>query len=98
MLQAPLAVRPRYANAMGVAELSAAAQVERLDPAHLEQLVPTACSDEERVAIVMRYNDADSLPKAVNAGAIVTEPDATLVQIMHDGIKVLAGGYHGAWM
>jgi hypothetical protein len=38
------------------------------------------------------------LPKVANAGAVIEQPNGTLVQIMHNGIKVLAGGYYGEWM
>jgi len=76
----------------------AAALLAGLDPHLLETLVPPARSDEERTAMTARCRDADILPKVANAGAVLREPDGTSVQIMYNGIKVLAGGYHGAWM
>jgi FkbM family methyltransferase len=78
--------------------VSAVAQVEQYNPHRLEDLVPIARTLEERVAIAMRCRDADVLPKVANAGVVIKQRDGTLVQIMHNGIKVLAGGYYGAWM
>ena len=56
------------------------------------------CTAEERILIATRCRDADVLPKVENAGAIILQPDGTTVQIMHNGLKVLAGGYYGLWM
>ncbi len=78
--------------------LSVVAQVERLDPRRLEALVPLIRTPEERTAITARCRDADVLPKVADAGAVVRAPDGTMVQIMHNGVRVLAGGYYGAWM
>ncbi len=78
--------------------LSVVAQVERLDPRRLEALVPLIRTPEERTAITARCRDADVLPKVADAGAVVREPDGTMVQIMHNGVRVLAGGYYGGWM
>lgn len=68
------------------------------DPRLLEAQVPMICTLEERTLIATRCRDADVLPKVANAGAVLTEPDGTRVQIMHNGVKVLAGGYYGDWM
>ncbi len=78
--------------------LSVVAQVERLDPRRLEALVPLIRTQNERTAITARCRDADVLPKVADAGAVVRQPDGTMVQIMHNGVRVLAGGYYGAWM
>jgi len=78
--------------------LSAAAQVEALDPHKLEDLVPVLRSTDERILMATLCRDADVLPRVANAGAVVSQLDGTVVQIMHNGIKVLAGGYYGAWM
>lgn len=51
----------------------------------------------ERFVMTVSCRDSDVLPKVVDAGYI-TEHDGMKVQIMHNGIKVLAGGYHGDWM
>ena len=68
------------------------------DPRHLEAQVPAMCTLEERVLIAMRCRDADVLPKVANAGAVIRMADGTAVQIMHNGVKVLAGAYYGDWM
>jgi FkbM family methyltransferase len=41
--------------------------------------------------------DTAAIPKVPDAGAVQQEPDGTRVQIMHNGIKVLADGYYGDW-
>jgi FkbM family methyltransferase len=73
-------------------------QIEAFDPQHLEVSVPVMRSPEERTRIATLCRDADVLPRVPNAGAVVQQEDGTLVQIMHNGIKVLAGGYYGDWM
>jgi FkbM family methyltransferase len=80
------------------AGLSAAAQVGQLAPRSLESLIPVIRTLEDRVLMATRCRDADGVPKVPNAGAIVIEPDGNRVQIMHNGVKVIAGGYYGDWM
>jgi len=41
--------------------------------------------------------DCDAIPKVADAGRTIATPDATY-QLMHNGVKVISGGYHGAWM
>jgi FkbM family methyltransferase len=41
--------------------------------------------------------DSDAIPKVANAGEILTE-NGRDIQVMHNGVRVLAGGYHGDWM
>ena len=45
-----------------------------------------------------RCRDADSVPKVVEAGAIHLDPNGRRIQTMHNGIRVVADGYYGAWM
>jgi FkbM family methyltransferase len=45
-----------------------------------------------------RCRDTDALPKVRDAGTIRQEPDGTRVQIMYNGLRVLADGYCGPWM
>ena len=78
--------------------LSVVAQVEQLDPRRLEALVPLLRTPAERTAITARCRDADVLPKVADAGAVIRRPDGTMVRIMHNGVRALAGGYHGGWM
>src|SRR6187402_2833299 len=57
--------------------LSAATQVEPLDPHRLEALVPVSRTMEERALITQRCRDADALPRVANAGAVVRQADGT---------------------
>ena len=47
--------------------------------------------------MTMRCRDCDSLPKVAEAGRVQQE-EGQVVQIMHNGLRVVAGGYHGDWM
>jgi FkbM family methyltransferase len=48
-----------------------------------------------RIELTASCRDCDGLPKVAGAGQI----DASAgVQIMHNGIRVVAGGYYGDWM
>lgn len=55
---------------------------------------PMQLSVEERAAMTISCNDTEELPRVKNAGAVRTEKGKK-VQIMHNGIKVIAGGYYG---
>ena len=44
-----------------------------------------------------RCGDSDVIPRVANAGSLEAFEGRT-VQIMHNGVRVLAGGYHGDWM
>lgn len=50
-----------------------------------------------RVEMTVGCRDCDGLPKVADAGAIV-ERDGERWQVMHNGLRVPAGGYHGDWM
>jgi FkbM family methyltransferase len=50
-----------------------------------------------RIEMTASCHDCDLIPKVPNAGQIVTERGER-VQIMHNGLRVLAGGYYGDWM
>lgn len=52
---------------------------------------------DARIAMAQRCRDCDDLPKAQRAGEVVIDDDGIPVQIMHNGLRVLAGGYCGAW-
>jgi hypothetical protein len=64
----------------------------------LEFLVPVIGTSEERTLMTLRCRDADSIPKVARAGEVIDDPGGMRVQIMHNGLKVLAGGYYGDWM
>jgi len=66
--------------------------------ANFENGVPPTLSVEGRVAMTARCRDCDPLPKVEHAGQIFFADDGTPVQIMHNGLRMLAGGYHGGWM
>ena len=53
-------------------------------------------SFQERVDITSSCTDCDVLPKVENAGCVIENNPS--YQIMHNGIKVSLGGYHGHWM
>jgi hypothetical protein len=49
---------------------------------------------EERVEITCLCRDTEDIPKVSDAGKTLVF-DGQRVQIMHEGTKVIAGGYHG---
>jgi len=55
---------------------------------------PMHMTVEERAAMTVSCSDCDDIPKAQNAGKVVTK-NGQKVQIMHNGLTVLAGGYYG---
>lgn len=54
-------------------------------------------NDTERAALTQTCHDADYLPKVKDAGKVITSGKDRF-QIMHNGLKVVADGYYGAWM
>lgn len=68
------------------------------DPHRLEQQVAPAMSVEDRIAMATRCRDADPVRKVADAGRVIARKGTQPIQIMHNGIRVVAGGYHGAWM
>lgn len=62
------------------------------------QITEPICRDMRfRIEMTASCHDCDLIPKVPNAGQIVTERGER-VQIMHNGLRVLAGGYYGDWM
>jgi len=59
---------------------------------------PIALSTEERIAMATFCRDADPIPKVHDTGMVLPHPSGDRVQIMHNGLKVLADGYCGRWM
>src|SRR5690242_10902126 len=57
-----------------------------------------ACSLEDRIDIAARARDCDDLPKAGRSGEVITEADGARVQVMHNGLRVLADAFEGTWM
>jgi hypothetical protein len=71
-------------------------------PQLVEWLAPVRIADlpgpaQARIAITLACRDCDVIPKAPNAGRIYSH-EGELVQIMHDGSRIVAGGYYGDWM
>lgn len=58
---------------------------------------PLAMTEAERARMTISCRDSDNIPKVASAGQIV-EIDGQRVQIMHNGLRVVAGGYYGDWM
>ncbi len=50
-----------------------------------------------RVSMTLRCRDSDPIPKVSMAGEVI-DHGAWMVQVMHDGTLVVAGGYYGDWM
>lgn len=53
---------------------------------------------EERIAMAVRCRDCDPVPKVAEAGQVFDGEDGQRIQVMHNGLKVVAGGYYGQWM
>ena len=68
----------------------------KYNPHELEHLVPLSMTEGERVALGTRCRDADPVPKIDGAGRVFLDPDGRRIQLMHNGIQVLADGYYGA--
>ena len=77
---------------------SAAISPVQVEPMTLEDVVPIGAPAEERIAMATHCRDSDIVPKVAGAGQLTIGPDGTKMQIMHNGLLVLAGGYHGEWM
>lgn len=66
----------------------------------IEELItsgPWKKTEDERIQMTISCQDSRSIPKVKNAGKIF-EVNNTSIQLMHNGLKVAAGGYHGEWM
>jgi FkbM family methyltransferase len=48
--------------------------------------------------MTLKCKDSDHIPRCSNAGKILKNSKGENIQIMHNGIKVIAGGYYGKWM
>ena len=57
-----------------------------------------ARSLDYRVDMTTSCRDSDHIPKVAGAGDLLTSPEHGRLQIMHNGLRVQAGGYHGEWM
>ena len=53
--------------------------------------------ERRRIALTVAVRDTDAIPKVPDAGEIVTHHGES-VQVMHNGVMVREGCYHGPWM
>lgn len=51
----------------------------------------------DRIIKTVLADDADYIPKDIDAGKIFEEGDVRY-QLMHNGVKIIENGYYGAWM
>ena len=72
--------------------------MRQIDPFQLESLVPATMDLEQRILLAERCRDSDVIPKVPNAGCVMTRNDGVRVQVMHNGLAMLADGYYGNWM
>ena len=63
----------------------------------LEKLTPPYVFSDARIAMTLRCRDCDAVPKVPDAGRVIEESGVGPVQVMHNGIRVVADGYGGAW-
>jgi FkbM family methyltransferase len=61
---------------------------------HQEEIDPC---EANRILMTLRCQDSNLIPKVEQAGEIVTHQGESY-QIMHNGLKVVSGGYYGSWM
>ena len=54
--------------------------------------------EKRRVAEAGLCNDADYIPKVPGAGSVHVDQNGNCVQVMHNGLLVLADGYYGEFM
>lgn len=72
--------------------------IEPIDSAALKPEAPVFGEAEmARINMTASCDDCADVPKVDGAGS-VSVSDGQLVQLMHDGTRVVAGGYFGAWM
>ena len=50
-----------------------------------------------RIRLTTSCKDTDLIPKVADAGEI-KEEGGVVYQVMHNGVKVTYGDYHGKWM
>ena len=53
--------------------------------------------ERRRIELTVAVRDTDVMPKVANAGEVIVR-DGERLQVMHDGVVVSEGRYHGAWM
>lgn len=58
---------------------------------------PPARDTRFRIEMTVGCKDAASIPKVLGAGEVMKQGEVD-VQTMHNGVRVIAGGYYGDWM
>lgn len=53
--------------------------------------------EKTRIMMTLQCPDCHSIPKVLGAGAVINDENGSY-QVMHNGLKVIQGGYYGAWM
>jgi FkbM family methyltransferase len=53
--------------------------------------------ERRRIEVTVAVRDTDVIPKVANAGEVLVR-DGERLQVMHNGVVVSEGRYHGAWM
>lgn len=61
-------------------------------------LPPAELDVEARIEMTARGRDADAIPKVMGAGEVFLDENGERLQRLHNGLKVIADGYCGAWM
>ena len=62
------------------------------------EIIASQMSLAERIHMATLCHDTDMIPKVPGAGSIQVEPNGMRVQLMHNGLRVIADGYCGSWM
>jgi FkbM family methyltransferase len=63
----------------------------------LNEVSPWVMSETERAKMTVACRDTDYIPKVSDAGK-VARLDGEKVQVMHNNLKLIYGGYFGEWM
>jgi FkbM family methyltransferase len=58
---------------------------------------PTGQRSDKRIEITARCRDMDDVPRVPRAGQVEILEDGTRVQLMHNGLQILADAYLGTW-
>jgi FkbM family methyltransferase len=58
---------------------------------------PIILDNAKRANMTVSCRDCDLIPKVADAGQVISF-EGKPVQIMHNGVRVVAGGYYGHWM
>ncbi len=61
------------------------------------EALPVRPEEKRRIRMTVSCRDCASIPKVPGAGQIFSESGGS-VQLMHNGLKVVEGGYYGRWM